>query len=217
MEKVKVLIVDDHTVFCEALASLLTLKGEVDVVGTASNAEDGLKKVKELNPQIVLLDIELNGCTDGIQATHMIKEKFPATEVIMLTMHSNEDYLVDSINAGAKGYISKEFSCSYLLQAIKAVSKGESLVDPRSANKMFREFKKLLNKRENLVPNRSDLSEREVEILRLIAEGNTNKDIGERLHLSINTVRNHVANIFLKLECNSRTKAVFKGRKKQLI
>jgi DNA-binding NarL/FixJ family response regulator len=147
----------------------------------------------------------------------MIKERFPATDVIMLTMHSKEDYLLDSISAGALGYISKEFSSSQLLQAIKAVSRGESLVDPNNMNKMFMELKKLLEKRTHQSPDNSGLTEREIEILRLIEKGNTNRDIGDKLCLSTHTIRNHIANIFVKLGCNSRTKAVFEGRKQQLI
>jgi len=129
LEKVKVLIVDDHTVFCEALSSLLTIKGEVDVVGIASNAEDAFKKVKQLNPDVVLMDIELKD-SDGIQTTRIIKEKHPNTEVIILTMHTDEQYLLEAIQAGAKGYILKDFPSSLLLEAIKYVAEGKSLLIP---------------------------------------------------------------------------------------
>lgn len=216
MEKVKVFILDDHAVFCEALSSLLTVKGDVDVVGTAANAEDAFKGVERLNPDIVLIDIEMKNI-DGIHATRMIKEKFPNTEVIVLTMHTEEQYLIDSINAGAKGYILKDFPSSFLLEAIKSVSKGESLLDPKSSNKVLREFRQLLRKKKRSTGNGRGLSQREIEILRLIAEGNTNKEIGKRLYLSIHTVRNHIANIFLKLNCNSRTRAIVEGHKRGLI
>ena len=217
MEKVKVLIVDDHTVFCEALSSLLTIKGEVDVVGIASNAEDAFKKVKQLNPDVVLMDIELKD-SDGIQTTRIIKEKHPDTEVIILTMHTDEQYLLEAIQAGAKGYILKDFPSSLLLEAIKYVAEGKSLFDPTSSSRVLNELKLLLNKKRQLTGEKdSSLSKREVEILKLIAEGYTNKEIAQKLYLSEHTVRNHISNIFLKLNCNTRAKAVLEAFKKKLI
>ena len=217
MEKVKVLIVDDHTVFCEALSSLLTIKGEVDVVGIASNAEDAFKKVKQLNPDVVLMDIELKD-SDGIQTTRIIKEKHPNTEVIILTMHTDEQYLLEAIQAGAKGYILKDFPSSLLLEAIKYVAEGKSLFDPTSSSRVLNELKFLLNKKRQLTGEKdSSLSKREVEILKLIAEGYTNKEIAQKLYLSEHTVRNHISNIFLKLNCNTRAKAVLEAFKKKLI
>lgn len=217
MEKVKVLIVDDHTVFCEALSSLLTIKGEVDVVGIASNAEDAFKKVKQLNPDVVLMDIELKD-SDGIQTTRIIKEKHPDTEVIILTMHTDEQYLLEAIQAGAKGYILKDFPSSLLLEAIKYVAEGKSLFDPTSSSRVLNELKLLLNKKRQLTEEKdSSLSKREVEILKLIAEGYTNKEIAQKLYLSEHTVRNHISNIFLKLNCNTRAKAVLEAFKKKLI
>jgi len=217
LEKVKVLIVDDHTVFCEALSSLLTIKGEVDVVGIASNAEDAFKKVKQLNPDVVLMDIELKD-SDGIQTTRIIKEKHPDTEVIILTMHTDEQYLLEAIQAGAKGYILKDFPSSLLLEAIKYVAEGKSLFDPTSSSRVLNELKFLLNKKRQLTGEKdSSLSKREVEILKLIAEGYTNKEIAQKLYLSEHTVRNHISNIFLKLNCNTRAKAVLEAFKKKLI
>lgn len=217
MEKVKVLIVDDHTVFCEALSSLLTIKGEVDVVGIASNAEDAFKKVKQLNPDVVLMDIELKD-SDGIQTTRIIKEKHPNTEVIILTMHTDEQYLLEAIQAGAKGYILKDFPSSLLLEAIKYVAEGKSLFDPTSSSRVLNQLKLLLNKKRQLTGEKdSSLSKREVEILKLIAEGYTNKEIAQKLYLSEHTVRNHISNIFLKLNCNTRAKAVLEAFKKKLI
>jgi len=217
LEKVKVLIVDDHTVFCEALSSLLTIKGEVDVVGIASNAEDAFKKVKQLNPDVVLMDIELKD-SDGIQTTRIIKEKHPDTEVIILTMHTDEQYLLEAIQAGAKGYILKDFPSSLLLEAIKYVAEGKSLFDPTSSSRVLNELKFLLNKKRQLTGEKdSSLSKREVEILKLIAEGYTNKEIAQKLYLSEHTVRNHISNIFLKLNCNTRARAVLEAFKKKLI
>lgn len=217
MEKVKVLIVDDHTVFCEALSSLLTIKGEVDVVGIASNAEDAFQKVKQLNPDVVLMDIELKD-SDGIQTTRIIKEKHPNTEVIILTMHTDEQYLLEAIQAGAKGYILKDFPSSLLLEAIKYVAEGKSLFDPTSSSRVLNELKLFLNKKRQLTEEKdSSLSKREVEILKLIAEGYTNKEIAQKLYLSEHTVRNHISNIFLKLNCNTRAKAVLEAFKKKLI
>jgi DNA-binding NarL/FixJ family response regulator len=131
MEKIKVLIADDHEIFCESLALLISLKGEAEMVGVATSAEEAIEKVEYLRPDIVLMDIEMKKGLDGIDATRIIKERFPDIEVIIVTMHANEEYVLEAIKAGAKGYVMKDFSSSHILEAIKSVKNGKVFFDPK--------------------------------------------------------------------------------------
>jgi two-component system response regulator NreC len=192
------------------------MKEEMDVVGTASNAEDALKQVERTNPDVVLMDIEMKGI-DGIQTTSVIKERWPNIEVIVLTMHTDEQYLLEAIEAGAKGYVLKDFPSSFLLEAIRAVAEGESLFDPASSNKILKQFRHLLSKEGQVKEEECALSKKEREILGLIAQGYRNKEIAQRLCLSEHTVRNYIANIFVTLRCSTRTGAVLEATKKGII
>jgi DNA-binding NarL/FixJ family response regulator len=214
MNKIRVLIVDDHEVFCESLAFLLSIRGEAEIVGTAASGEEALRKVERLRPDVVLMDIEMKGL-DGIGATRALKEKHPDVKVIMLTMHSEEQYIFEAIKAGAKGYILKDYSSSRIIEAIRSVSKDEAFFDPRSSGKVLSGLKTQFGDQDGAreVP----LSRREIEILKLIAEGCINKEIGKKLCISIHTVRNHIANIFSKIECNTRTGAINEAHKRNLI
>lgn len=136
MNKIKVLIVDDHEVFCESLALLLSIKGEAQIVGTANSGQDALREVEKLGPEVVLMDIEMKGL-DGIGATRRLREKFPNVGVIILTMHSEEQYLVEAIKAGAKGYVLKNYSSSSIIEAIRSVSRGEAFFDPNISGKVL--------------------------------------------------------------------------------
>ena len=214
MKKVKVLIVDDHEVFCESLAFLLSIRGGAEIVGTATSGEDAVKKVESLRPDVVLMDIEMKGL-DGIGATRRLKEKFPDVKVIMLTMHSEEQYIFEAIKAGAKGYILKDYSSSSIIEAIRSVSRGEAFFDPRSSGKVLSSLKSQIGDSDGA--REASLSRREIEILKLIAEGHINKEISNLLCISIHTVRNHIANIFSKIECNTRTGAINEAHKRNLI
>ena len=214
MKKVRVLIVDDHEVFCESLAFLLSIRGEAEIVGTVTNGEDAIRKVESLRPDVVLMDIEMRGL-DGIGATRKLKAKLPDVKVIMLTMHSEEQYIFEAIKAGAKGYVLKDYSSSSIVQAIKSVSRDEAFFDPRSSGKVLGRLKTQFSDTDG-APN-VPLSRREIEILKLIAEGFINKEISTKLSISVHTVRNHIANIFGKIECNTRTKAISEAYRRKLI
>jgi DNA-binding NarL/FixJ family response regulator len=136
MKKIRVLIVDDHEVFCESLAFLLSIRGEAEIVGTVTSGEEALKKVESLRPDVVLMDIEMKGL-DGIEATRRLKERFPDVKVIMLTMHSEEQYIFEAIRAGAKGYVLKDYSCSSIIEAIRSVGRDEAFFDPSSSGKVL--------------------------------------------------------------------------------
>jgi len=213
--KIRVLIADDHKIFCESLALLIAMKAGAEVVGVAYSAEQAIDKVEQLNPDVVLMDIEMGGL-DGIDATRKIKEKHPRTEVIILTMHANDDYVAEAINAGAKGYVLKDSSSFHILEAIQAVGKDEIFLDAKSSYKML----KILQKQARTTLTNVDqapLGEREIEVLKLIREGYTNKEIAGKLFISPHTVRNHIAGIFSKLNCSTRTNAVREAQNRKLI
>jgi len=210
----RVLLADDHLVFCESLASWLTSKG-ISVVGIVTNGEEALRKARELRPDVILMDIEMKGI-DGIETTRKIKEACPHTKVIILTMHANDEYLFEAIKAGADAYILKELSTSFLLDTIQAVMEDEGITNVFTARKTLGRLRELLNEASE-PRNRSGLTNKEIEILRLIAQGYTNKTIAEKLCLSQHTVRNHLVSIFSKLNCHSRSQAVAEAIRQRLL
>ena len=216
IEKVKVLIVDDHEMFCESLAALISMRGEVEVSGIANCGKEAMEKTELLKPDIVLMDVEMKDF-DGIEAMRKIKGKFPDISFIMLTMHSDEEYVMEAIKAGAKGYVLKESSSSEVLEAIRTVSQGKSFFDSKSSHKVIENLQHQYENMKRFKEEGNVLSQRELEVLKLIAEGCTNKEISNKLFISPHTTRNHITNIFISLNCHTRTKAVIEGHKKGLI
>lgn len=216
MQKTRVVIVDDHEVFCESLAFLLSIKGKAEIVGTANSGEHAMEKVARLRPDVVLMDIEMKGL-DGIGTTRKLRERFPELKVIILTMHSDEQYILEAVTAGAKGYVLKDYSSSSIIEAIKSVNRGEVFFDPKSSGKALGGLKNQLEDSLKKKSGGPQLSRREIEILKLIAEGHLNKEISDKLYISIHTVRNHIANIFSKMNCSTRTRAIREARKRGLI
>jgi DNA-binding NarL/FixJ family response regulator len=210
-EKIKVLIVDDHKMFCESLAALISMGSEVEVLGIANSGKEAIGKTELLKPDIVLIDIKMKDF-DGIETMRKIKEKLPDIAFIMLTMFSDEEYVMEAIKAGAKGYILKDSSASQVFEAIRTVSHGKSFFDSNSSHKVIESIQKQYKN-----AKRFKFSQREIEVLKLIAEGYTNKEISNKLFISPHTARNHITNIFMKLNCHTRTKAVIEGYKKSLI
>lgn len=213
--KTRVLIVDDHEMFCESLALLLTMRGEVEVLGVANSGSEAIRKAESLRPNIILIDIEMKGL-DGLETLKVIKGKFPEIEFIILTMHSDEEYVLEAIKASAKGYVLKEHSSSQVLHAIQYVKEGKVFFDQNCSNtaiqKLSRDFENSKKEKDS-----TELSQREIQILRLLSEGFTNKEISDKLFISPYTTRNHLTNIFQKLQCHSRAKAVIEAQKRQLI
>lgn len=216
IEKVKVLIVDDHEMFCESLATLISMSGEVEVSGTANCGKEAIEKTELLKPDIVLMDVEMKDF-DGIEAMRKIKEKFPDISFIMLTMHSDEEYVMEAIKAGAKGYVLKESSSSEVLEAIRTVSQGKNFFNSNSSHKVIENLQHQYENMKRFKEEGNVLSQRELEVLKLIAEGCTNKEINNKLFISPHTTRNHIANIFMKLNCHTRARAAIEGHKKGLI
>jgi|SRR5271157_2160865 len=214
MRPCKVLIIDDHAMFGESLALLLSTKGGIDVVGVAKSGEEALDRLKVTSPDIVLVDIEMKDM-DGIEVTRRIKRLYPDLGIIVVTMHAGEEYVVEAIRAGAKGYVLKNFSSSFILEAIRTVQNGEHAFDPKSSAEAIKAATKILE--HDNARQRALLTIQEVRILKLISDGYVNKEISRELGISIHTVRNHIANLFSKLNCSTRTKAVKEAQRQKLI
>jgi two-component system, NarL family, response regulator DevR len=200
----RILLVDDHEVVRLGLKALLGRHSEFEVVGEAANADEALRRTLALNPDVVVMDIRLPG-ENGIQATRAIVAERPQTKVIMLTSYAEDELLMEAIEAGAAGYVLKQIGSSDLIRALQAVARGESLLDPSLTGRVFQRLRQAA--REERGSAFRDLTEQEVKILRLVAEGLTNKEIGARMFLAEKTVRNYVSAILGKLGLASRAQA----------
>jgi NarL family two-component system response regulator LiaR len=208
-DKITVVIVDDHTIVRQGLRTYLELQPDVLVVGEAANGSEAMVLVKDNLPDIVLMDLVMP-VMDGVDATRAITAMSPSTRVIVLTSFSEDEKVFASIKAGAQGYLMKDVLPGDLLAAIRTVNRGEAQLDPEIARKVMQEFAN-----PQPVAPKHDLTERELEVLRLIAQGKSNKDISEDLVLSEKTVKTHVSNILQKLHLSDRTQAaVFALRQK---
>lgn len=209
MESICILIADDHTLFREGLRALLASVPDIDVVGEASSGQEILDKAGELQPDIILMDIQMPDL-NGIEATRRILHTHPHIGIIMLTMFQDDDSVFAAMRAGARGYVLKGADQSVLLRAVRAVAKGESLFGPEIAERLMHFFANL--KPDTPAEIFPELTAREREILMLIAQGDTNADIAAKLTLSVKTVRNHVSNIFSKLQVADRVQAAIRAR-----
>jgi two-component system response regulator DevR len=203
-DPIRVLIVDDHAVVRLGLRSLLTHSNGFRVVGEAGSASDSVTLTGQTRPDVVLMDVRLPDGS-GVEACRRIKQEHPETRVVMLTSYSDEEAIVGAVMAGASGYLLKQADAERLTQAIRDAAAGESSLDPRAAGMLLNQFRELSAKQaENEL---SGLTDRERRMLALIAEGYTNRAIGEVLHLSEKTVRNHVSQLLRKLGFQRRSQA----------
>jgi DNA-binding NarL/FixJ family response regulator len=209
MEKnIQILIADDHTLFRDGLVGLLNSVEDIDVIGTAQNGREAVNKAAELQPEVILMDIlmpELN----GIDATQAIIKDFPSMGVIMLTMFEDDESVFSAMRAGARGYILKGADQDDVLLAIRAVYRGEALFGPSIATRLMDFFSLRPSEPAQVFP---ELTEREHEILALIARGLSNHEIAQQLNISLKTVRNHVSNIYNKMQVTDRVQAVLRAR-----
>lgn len=217
MNKIRVLIADDHQVVREGLSAILKTKEDIEVVGVAKDGVEAVEKTRQLLPDVVLMDISMPRM-NGVEATREIKRENPHIGVVVLTMYAEEEYIFDLVKAGATGYLLKDADSSQIVKAIRAISEGESLIHPSVASKILNEFS-LLAEGKGRKPGRleHDLTDREITVLKLVAEGKTNKEIANALELSEKTVKNHVRNIFHKLHVYDRTQAAIHAIRKGLI
>ena len=201
MDKIGVLIVDDHAVVRQGLRTLLELQEELEVVGEAANGLEAVEQARQFLPDVVLMDLQMPEM-DGIEATRRIRSLSPTTKVIILTSFAEDDNVFPSIKAGAQGYLLKNVSPPDLIKAIQAAHRGEVQLDPEIAKKLMDEISARPSK-----PAADDLTERELDVLRQIARGLNNRDIAMELVLSEKTVKTHVSNILSKLHLSDRTQA----------
>ena len=211
--KITVLIADDHSLLRQGLKQILGLEKDIDVIGQAADGEEVLQKVQELHPDVILLDINMPKL-NGIETLRKLKDRGISSKVIMLTIHDEREYLYETINIGADGYVLKDSDSDSLVKAIKTVYSGETYIQPNlssmfvknsDGNDIFNQEKK-----------KNKLTRREYEVLTVIAEGLNNRDIAERLFISEKTVKNHVSNIFKKIEVSDRVQAAIYAYKNNI-
>jgi DNA-binding NarL/FixJ family response regulator len=210
MKPIRVLVVDDHQLFREGLAALLNAAAETEVVGEAGTGLEAIRQTEQIAPEIVLMDIQMPGM-NGIEATRRILANQPDTGVIMLTMLEDDDSLFAAMRAGARGYILKGADKAEVLRTVTAVAEGQALFGPAIAGRLTRFFQRAGQVEAAAAPF-PDLTEREREVLELIAQGTSNNDIADQLRISAKTVSNHISNIFNKLQVADRAQAIVKAR-----
>ncbi len=210
--EIKLLVADDHTLIRDGLQKILTMDQGIKIVGEASEGEEAVKLTSETKPHVVLMDINMPG-VNGIEASKRIKEEEPETAIIILTIHDDREYIMELLNTGVSGYLLKDISADDLLDVIKKVAAGETIIDQRMGGKLMEEWRSHSSSQEL----KGKLTERELEVLREIVKGENNKNIAEKLYISEKTVKNHTTNLFSKLEVNDRTQAVLYAIKHKLV
>ena len=203
MNIIKVLLADDHTIVRKGIRSLLDGEADIEVVGEAENGRDAVKKVEQLLPNIVLMDSTMP-LLNGLEATRQIEKRFPNVKVLILTMHTNEEYIFQFLQAGAAGYLVKQSAPQDLVSAIRAVDQGDCFLSPSISKTIIEEFVRH-NKANYSEDSFNTLTDREREVLQLIVEGFSNKEIGEQLHISLKTVGVHRINLMHKLNIHNVT------------
>jgi DNA-binding NarL/FixJ family response regulator len=217
MNRIKILLVDDQPLFREGLRTLLSVHPDFEVVGEAGNGGEAIKLARSLLPMVVLMDLQMP-VLDGVAATRRLHEEQPDCRVIVLTTFDDDEMVFDGLRAGAVGYLLKDAPSEKLAEAIRVAARGETFLQPSVAAKVVAEFARLSRKTVATAnPVIESLSEREIEILRLIAKGASNREIASTLFLAEGTVKNHVTNILGKLEARDRTQAALKARDSGLI
>ena len=211
---VRVVVVDDHVLYRRGLEMVLGTEEDILIVGEAANGVDAVEEVARTRPDVVLMDVRMPG-GDGIEACRQIRERGLSARVVMITTSEDEKDLVAALRAGAKGYLLKDAPAEQIVDGIRAVNAGESLLSPALTSTLLAEFTALVGAEEDQDPGAS-LTEREREVLAVLGEGCTNKEIAARLFISENTVKNHVHNLLEKLGLHSRTEAaLFAARRGQ--
>ena len=218
-DPIRVLIVDDHALFRRGLEMVLAEEPDIELVGEASDGAEAVAKAGEALPDVILMDIRMPK-SSGIEACRAMKEVAPSAKIVMLTISDEEEDLFEAIRAGASGYLLKDIPYDEVADVVRAVHGGQSLINPSMAAKLLTEFAALAKRdgeeRAQEVPA-PKLTDREMEVLRLVARGMNNRDIAKELFISENTVKNHVRNILEKLQIHSRMEAVMIAVRENLI
>ena len=214
-EPIRVLVVDDQELFRRGLTMLLGVEPGIEVVGEAGDGIEGTNLAASAAPDVVLLDVRMPK-RSGIEACVAIKEIVPSAKIIMLTVSDEEADLYEAVKSGASGYLLKDSSIEEVAQAVRVVADGQSLISPSMAVKLIDEFKQMSRPERDQVPGLR-LTERELEVLRLVAKGLNNREIARQLFISENTVKNHVTNVLAKLGARDRTQAALRARELDLL
>lgn len=217
MQPIRVLLIDDHALFREGLAGIIASQPDMQVVGEASDGFEGLVKAQELNPDLILMDIQMPGM-DGLETTRQVRKVMPDVKIVMLTVRKDDEKLFEAIKEGAQGYLLKDIRSNEMLTMLRGALQGEAAISPEQAGRVLEEFRRL----SQLVPPEPEtetvaLTEREQEILDLVGRGMKDKEIAEALTISLNTVKTHMHNILTKLQVSSRREAARLARKKGLL
>jgi len=220
---IRILLVDDQALFREGLRTLLSVWPDLDVIAEAGNGQEAIDTAVNLRPDVVLMDLRMP-VLDGVAATRRLLEKLPNTKIIVLTTFDDDDHVFDGLRAGAVGYLLKDVPSEKLVEAIRAAAAGQSFLQPSVAAKVVAEFARLTSRPATAVPTETavsplvePLSDRELEILVLVARGASNREIASQLYIAEGTVKNHVTNILGKLGVRDRTQAALKAKELGLI
>lgn len=217
----KIVIIDDHQLFREGVKRILEFEESFEVVAEGDDGRDALALIEEHHPDVVLMDINMPE-VNGVEATRELVQKFRDTKVIILSIHDDENYVTHALKSGAMGYLLKEMDADALIEAVKVVSEGGSYLHPRVTHNLIADYRRLANDDQKGKGFQQTevrrplhlLTRRECEVLQLLADGKSNRAIGEALYISEKTVKNHVSNILQKMNVNDRTQAVVTAIKK---
>ena len=215
MAKIRVFVTDDHALFRQGIKTLLASEPDMEIAGEAGNASDAIANTAELHPDIVLMDIGMAGLS-AFEATRQIRKDRPETRVLFLTMYDDEDYLVECMESGASGYVLKDSPAPELLSAIREVHRGGSYLSPRMLSQLVDDFRSRVKSPDRL-PRFATLTPREKEVLKLLAEGNSVKEIACTLNLSVKTVEAHKFNLMRKLDIHNKAQLVQYAVRKKVI
>jgi two-component system response regulator NreC len=215
MQKIRVLVADDHTIVRDGICALLSLAADIEIVGEAANGREAVEKVKELSPDVVLMDISMP-IMGGLEATRRIRKEFPQTKVLALTQYADKEYVFPVIEAGASGFISKMAASSELTVGIRSVWRGESFLSPSVAKLLVEEYQQGADLRGKRDPY-EQLTERERDVLKLVAEGYTTQEIAKMLVISPKTVEGHKTSLMEKLDIHNRIDLVKYAVRKGII
>ena len=211
-EQIRILLVDDQRLMREGLRILLELEPDLEIAGEATNGQEALDTYAEIEPDVVLMDVRMPGM-DGVEATWRLRERWPSARVVILTTFDDDEYVFEGLRAGARGYLLKDVSGHDLAEAVRTVAAGGALIEPSVARRVVAEFARMappIRKPDDGLAE--PLLEREREILRLMAQGLTNREIADRLSLAQGTVKNYVTTILQKLGARDRTQAALRAR-----
>jgi two-component system response regulator NreC len=211
MAEIKILMVDDHAIMRDGIRALLDLQEDMEIIGEAADGNEAVEQALKLKPEVIIMDLAIPGL-DGLEATRRILKKMPQTKILVLTQHDNKEYIVAAIKAGVAGYVPKRALGKELVSAIYAICKGDSFLYPSVAAALIESYRRQIDEEPY-----DRLTSREREILKLIAEGNSSREIAERLYISLKTVMGHRTKVMGKLGIHNRTELIKYALRKGLV